>query len=144
MNNDGNKVVQDDEVDMNENNELVDNIDTQEESMLDDSDVISEEDVDSEMDENVQSPSTQDDSVVKDNWIEVVNGEFTCSECENTSVPETNTVDGTVPADTAKIQQDLLDSPTKIVYGSCPVCGMEYVFKSANSKLYMEPSDMLK
>ena len=78
---------------------------------------------------------------VKDNWIEVVNGEFTCSECENAVKPQTNTADGIVDADVDQIIDDLTEFPTKIIYGICPVCGMEYQFKLAGGKLYLEPSE---
>lgn len=83
-------------------------------------------------------------SSIKPNWIKVNDGKFICSECENESAPETNTEEGTVPADTEKIKEDLKQSPTKVIYGICPVCGMEYVFKQANDELYMEPSEMEK
>lgn len=136
--NDDTKKIEDEEV-MNENTDYEPNMDTQEESMED----LTGGDVDTAESEAPVS-SAVGGSGMKDNWIEVVNGEFTCSECENTSKPETNTVDGTVEADTVKILNDLTETPTKIVYGSCPVCGMEYVFKAHEGKLFMEPSDMLK
>ena len=74
-------------------------------------------------DTTVTSATTHND------WIKVTDGKFVCSECENESAPETNTVDGTVTADTEKILNDLKEFPSKIIYGSCPVCGMEYTFK---------------
>ncbi len=111
-----------DESVMNENNEMTENVDTQEESM---------------------EETTSTDEVPSD-WIKVTNGKFVCGECENESEPETNTVDGTVKADTEKIKSDLKAFPSKIIYGSCPVCGMEYTFKEKNGELYMEPSDMIK
>ena len=74
-------------------------------------------------------------------WIKLVNGQFTCPECENTSAPETNTVDGIVEADLDEIKSDLEQYPTKVIYGICPVCGMEYVFKHEDGDLFLEPSD---
>lgn len=78
------------------------------------------------------------------NWIEIKDGKFICSECQNESQPETNTIEGTVVADLTQIQTDLEQFPTKVVYATCPVCGMEFVFKLMNGKLYLEPSDMEK
>src|SRR5688572_13863272 len=81
---------------------------------------------------------------VQHNWIVIVDGEFTCSECENSSAPETNTAEGTVEANLDEISAELELYPTKVVYGICPVCGMEYQFKLANDSLFLEPSDLEK
>ena len=94
--------------------------------------------------EDTTMQNDTDETKVKSNWIPVNEGKFVCSECENESVPETNTEEGTVSADTEKIKEDLKQFPTKVVYGICPVCGMEFVFKEANDNLYMEPSEMEK
>ncbi|SRR5260221_1240963 len=94
--------------------------------------------------------SSGDDSdvsttIIPANWIEINDeGKFLCSECENEVEPETNTEDGTVKADLAKIKEELKQYPDKVIYGICPVCGMEFVFKYANDKLYLEPSEMIK
>lgn len=85
-----------------------------------------------------------EDLTVKSNWIEIVDGKFVCSECQNDSAPETVTEDGTVTADLDNISGELDQYPNKVIYGICPVCGMEFVFKKHEDKLYLEPSDMLK
>lgn len=85
-----------------------------------------------------------EDLIVKSNWIEIKDGKFICSECANEVSPETVTEDGTVEANLEKIMAELDEFPNKIVYGICPICGMEFVFKSVDGKLYLEPSDMLK
>lgn len=87
----------------------------------------------------------QGDQVVGENWIELSDsGTFVCSECENESVPQRNTIDGQVDANIEEISKELADYPTSIIYGICPVCGMEYEFKSIEGKLYLKPSEMLK
>lgn len=73
-------------------------------------------------------------------WIQIIDGKFTCTECENESVPETNTPEGIVEADIDAIHADLEQYPTKIVYGICPVCGMEYIFKIVDGNLWLQPS----
>ena len=90
------------------------------------------------------STQTQSDDIAHANWIQIVDGQFTCSECENTSAPETNTFEGVVSADLTQIQADIEEFPTKVIYGICPVCGMEYVFRLSNESLYLEPSDLEK
>jgi len=82
--------------------------------------------------------------VVKDNWIKIADGKFICSECENESEPETNTEEGTVTANLDQIKADLKEFPTKVVYGICPICGMEFVFKLVDEELYLEPSELQK
>lgn len=84
------------------------------------------------------------DSAVPSEWIKIEDGLFVCSECENESAPETNTIEGTVTANINEIKADLEQYPTKVVYATCPVCGMEYVFKLHNNDLYLEPSDLEK
>ena len=79
-----------------------------------------------------------------ESWIKIEGDQFTCQECENTSHPETNTIEGIIPADLELIKNDLTQFPSKVVYGICPVCGMEYVFRLQNSELYLEPSDLEK
>lgn len=81
---------------------------------------------------------------IPNNWIELIDGKFKCSECENENVPETNTAEGTVVADLEQIKADLKQFPTKVIYGICPVCGMEFVFRLVNDKLYLEPSELMK
>lgn len=74
------------------------------------------------------------------NWIKITNKKFTCSECENDSTPLVSTADGMQDADIAKIIEDLKNFPTKVIYGICPVCGMEYIFRLVQEDLYLEPS----
>ncbi len=81
---------------------------------------------------------------VKENWIKVTDDMFICSECENHSHPETNSVDGIVQADISKITEDLKQYPGKTIYGICPVCGMEYTFKYVDGQLYLAPSELQK
>ncbi len=83
-------------------------------------------------------------SIVPTNWIAIKDGKFICGECENASAPETNTEEGTVVADLEQIKKDLTQFPTKIIYGVCPVCGMEYTFRLADDDLYLEASDLEK
>jgi hypothetical protein len=97
-----------------------------------------------EINPTIKPSVTTQDVTVPSNWIPVIDGKFTCSECENTSVPETNTVEGTVEADVEKVKSDLIAFPSKIIYGICPVCGMEFVFRQKNDALYMEPSELEK
>lgn len=85
------------------------------------------------------------ETTVAANWISISDdGEFICSECGNKSAPETNTENGTVTADLSKVKADLEQYPTKVIYGICPVCGMEFTFKHADGKLLLEPSEMMK
>lgn len=104
---------------------------------------------------NVNEPATSNNAVQNNdtalssakpaNWIEISNdGEFICSECGNKSAPETNTENGTVTADLQSVKKDLEQYPTKIIYGICPVCGMEFTFKHSEGKLFLEPSEMMK
>lgn len=81
---------------------------------------------------------------MKDNWIKIVDGQFTCRECEKTSVPETNTIEGIIEANLDDIKTELIEFPTKVIYGICPVCGMEYVFRLYEDELYLESSDLEK
>lgn len=75
-------------------------------------------------------------------WIKLSDdGEFQCGECENEVKPLTNTAEGMVEANVQAIRDDLDAQPSKIIYGVCPVCGMEYVFKSEDGQLYLEPSN---
>lgn len=102
--------------------------------------------------ESVQQPLTEATAPVQEasgsvpaNWIPISNdGEFICSECGNKIAPETNTENGTVTADLNKVKEDLTQYPTKIIYGICPVCGMEFTFKLENESLFLEPSEMMK
>ncbi len=104
---------------------------------------------------NVNEPATSNNTVQNNdttlgsakpaNWIEISDdGEFICSECGNKSAPETNTENGTVTADLQSVKKDLEQYPTKIIYGICPVCGMEFTFKHSEGKLFLEPSEMMK
>lgn len=95
-------------------------------------------------DETNTQPQDEANDIANANWISINDGKFICSECENESAPETNTFEGVVTADLAQIQAELDEFPTKIIYGICPVCGMEYVFRQNNSSLYLEPSDLEK
>lgn len=79
-----------------------------------------------------------------ENLIRINDGKFICSECESEVDPETNTMDGIVKADLNQILDDLTNFPTKVIYGICPNCGMEYVFRLHDGALYLEPSDMEK
>lgn len=94
-------------------------------------------------DSNIVSNTSQNDEIAE-TWIPITDGQFTCNECENTSAPETNSIEGVVTADLDQIKSDLEQYPTKVVYGICPVCGMEYVFRHQNDALYLEPSDLEK
>jgi hypothetical protein len=80
-------------------------------------------------------------TTIQPNWIKVISGKFTCSECENTDVILTNTIDGMVEADLDKIKNELKEYPSKVIYGICNVCGMEYTFKLVGEELYLEPSN---
>ena len=94
---------------------------------------------------NDNSTTMQVNEPVPAGWIQISDdGEFICSECSNKSAPETNTENGTVTADLKKITKDLGQYSTKIIYGICPVCGMEFTFKHDNGVLYLEPSEMMK
>lgn len=79
---------------------------------------------------------------VEDSWV-LINeeGKFTCVECENVVSPLVSSPEGLVEADLDNIKMDLTQFPTKIIYGVCPVCGMEYVFHLVGEKLYLEPSE---
>lgn len=91
------------------------------------------------------SVTPSETTAIPANWIPITDdGEFICSECGNKSAPETNTENGTVNADLQQVDQDLTQYPTKIIYGICPVCGMEFTFKKSEGKLYLEPSEMMK
>ena len=76
--------------------------------------------------------------------IRIESDQFSCQECENTSRPETNTIEGIIPADLELIKSDLTQFPSKVIYGICPVCGMEYVFRLRDEELFLEPSDLEK
>lgn len=86
-----------------------------------------------------------EENILPANWIVITDdGEFICSECSNKVAPETNTEEGTVTADLEKVKSDLTQYPTKVIYGICPICGMEFTFKLAEDKLHLEPSEMMK
>lgn len=76
--------------------------------------------------------------------VKLEGGFFICPECENRVEPETNTEEGIVKANLEQIKKDLAQFPTKIIYGICPVCGMEYVFKLVDGELFLEESLMEK
>lgn len=79
---------------------------------------------------------------VKEDWIKISSsGVITCGECENEVELLTNEVEGLVKADTKKIKDVLEKFPSKVVYGICPVCGMEYIFRLSDGELYVEPSE---
>jgi hypothetical protein len=84
------------------------------------------------------------EDILNPKWIEINDGKFICAECENESAPETNTFEGVVIADLKQIQLDLEEYSTKVIYGICPVCGMEYIFRTKDGNLYLEPSDLEK
>ncbi len=84
--------------------------------------------------------NTQNDNTILANWIKVVDGKFTCPECENSDVIMTNTAEGIVEANLEQIKKDLTEFPTKVIYGICNVCGMEYIFRLHNGELYLEPT----
>lgn len=75
------------------------------------------------------------------NWIKINGGTCICSECKNKFKPLTNTQEGLVEADLETITTDLANFPTKVIYGICPVCGMEYIFKLVDGELYLELSE---
>lgn len=81
---------------------------------------------------------------IDEGWIKIINGKFTCSECENESIPETNTEDGIVSVNLDLVKKDLIEYPKKVIYGVCPICGMEYEFKLVLDALYLAPSEMEK
>lgn len=81
-------------------------------------------------------------NAVKEDWIKVSkDGKITCGECENEVELLTNDVEGLVKADTKKIAETLKKFPSKVIYGICPVCGMEYIFRLAEDELWLEPSE---
>jgi hypothetical protein len=98
------------------------------------------------VDQITDRPVTEDvNNITPANWIKISeDGEFICSECNNKSAPETNTENGTVTAELSKIKSDLEQFPTKVIYGICPICGMEFTFKHQNGSLFLEPSEMMK
>lgn len=98
---------------------------------------------DDEPDSSATNNAGDEDSVPS-TWIEIVEGKFKCSECENEIEPETNTIEGTVTADLEQIKADLKQYPSKVIYATCSVCGMEFVFRLKDEKLYLEPSDLEK
>lgn len=73
-------------------------------------------------------------------WLEIKDGKFICSECENDVEPQTMTTEGIVDANLDEIKSDLEEFSTKVMYAICPVCGMEYVFRLVEGDLYLEPS----
>jgi transcription elongation factor Elf1 len=73
--------------------------------------------------EETQSPKAIDGLIAFD-----ADGKFTCVECKNTAKIQTNSEDGLIDADLAKITADLIANPEKITFGVCAVCGMEYQF----------------
>lgn len=79
-------------------------------------------------------------NVVQSDWVKIIDGKFTCPECENTDSPLTNTSEGLVEANLESIKEDLINYPTKIIYAVCKYCGMEFVFKLVDGELYLEPS----
>lgn len=86
-----------------------------------------------------------EEDILPANWIAISDdGEFICSECSNKIAPETNTEEGTVTADLEKVKADLTQYPSKVIYGICPICGMEFTFKLAEDRLHLEPSEMMK
>lgn len=82
-----------------------------------------------------------DTTQVNQDWIKIIEGKCSCNECENEFKPLTNTAEGLVEADIESIQSDLEEFPTKVIYGVCPVCGMEYIFRLVENELYLEPSE---
>ena len=71
-------------------------------------------------------------------------GEFTCSECGHKSVVQVSSVNGGIEdVNVEDVKSQLIEFPTKIIYGICPVCGMEYIFRydSDEDELYLEMSD---
>ncbi len=81
------------------------------------------------------------DNNVKSNWIKLSDSSFVCSECDNEGEILTNTIEGLVKADLEQIKADLTEFPTKVIYGVCPTCGMEFVFRLSEGDLYLEPSE---
>ncbi len=81
------------------------------------------------------------DNNSKEGWIKIVNGEFMCSECENTVKPLTNTEEGMVEANLEEIKKHLKEFPNKVIFAVCPICGMEYIFRLKEDDLWLEPSE---
>ncbi len=73
--------------------------------------------------------------------IKITNDKFVCGECQNEVEPQISSSEGIVKADLDKIKSDLEKYPTKVNFGVCPVCGMEYTFVLENSELYLQPSE---
>ena len=97
---------------------------------------------DQDAQEEVSTAHIHDDA--PETWLAITDGKFKCSECDNEVEPETNTIEGVVKADLEQIKADLTEFPTKVIYGICPVCGMEFVFRLKNDQLFLEPSDLEK
>jgi hypothetical protein len=76
--------------------------------------------------------------------IRLEGGSFTCSECENTVKPQVSTENGLADANILEITEQLRQFPNKVIYGVCPVCGMEYMFRMFNDALCLEISDEQK
>ena len=55
-------------------------------------------------------------------------GTFQCVECRNNIKVQVNSEEGLVDADLAKVKTELSEHPEKLMFGTCPVCGMEYQF----------------
>lgn len=74
-------------------------------------------------------------------WLPILEGTFTCSECENEVRPLISTASGMQEADVTEVMNQLTQFPNKVIFAVCPVCGMEYVFKKVEGELWLEPSD---
>jgi hypothetical protein len=81
-------------------------------------------------------------TTIQEDWIKVLDDhQCVCGECENESKFLTNSTEGLIEADVDQIMKDLEEAPTKVIYGVCPVCGMEYQYRLVDSVLYLEPSE---
>ena len=79
---------------------------------------------------------------VDDRWVLLnEDGSITCPECGNVIKILVSSIEGLVEINVEKVKEDLRNFPTKVIYGVCPVCGMEYVFHLVDNKLYLEASE---
>lgn len=76
--------------------------------------------------------------------IRLENDTFICSECENTVKPQVSSESGLADANILEITEQLRQFPNKVIYGVCPVCGMEYIFRMFDGALCLEISDEQK
>ena len=66
---------------------------------------------------------------------------FQCVECRNKVKMQVNSEEGLVDADLAKVKTELSEHPEKLMFGTCPVCGMEYQFMLVDSDAPVEEGE---